>query len=69
VGGVSGAGVDTAGVLFEQQSDDESDGGTLHRVLSIQRARLEPDEYPPFAQAVRRAENLWNMPIELRVVR
>jgi hypothetical protein len=69
VGGVSGAGVDAAGVLFEQQSGDESDGGTLHRVLSIQRARLEPDEYPPFAQAVRRAENLWNMPIELRVVR
>jgi tetratricopeptide (TPR) repeat protein len=69
VGGLSGQGVEADGVRFTQESTDEGDGGTLRRVLDISRLRLAPDAYPPFAQAIRRAENLWNMPVELRQAR
>lgn len=61
-----GLDVAAAGVRFEQHVEDDGDGGTLIRSLGISQARLEPDAYPPFAEAIRRAENLWNLPIELR---
>jgi hypothetical protein len=55
-----------AGVTFEQQVEEQDDGGTLTRHLAVDRARLEPDAYPAFAEAIRRAENVWNLPLELR---
>ena len=62
----AGLDVDADGVRFEQRIEDTDGGGTLVRSLGIAAARLEPDAYPPFAEAIRRAENLWNLPIELR---
>ncbi|MBI5499218.1 MAG: hypothetical protein HY907_03175 [Deltaproteobacteria bacterium] len=69
IGGLAGQGVDAAGIVFSQEATDADDGGTLVRRLRIDDARIEPEDYPPFAQAVRRAENLWNLPLELREVR
>ncbi|MBN1774109.1 MAG: tetratricopeptide repeat protein [Deltaproteobacteria bacterium] len=61
-----GLDIDAAGVTFDQRVEPADDGGTLVRHLSIAHARLEPDAYPAFAEAIRRAENLWNLPLELR---
>ncbi len=58
--------LEAAGVTFDQRAEDLEDGDTLVRSLAITHARLEPDAYPAFAEAIRRAENLWNLPLELR---
>ena len=61
--------VDGEQVTFSQNVERLEDGALLTRLLEIQMGRVEPDEYGAFAQAVRRAESLWNMPLELRRAR
>jgi hypothetical protein len=61
-----GAAIDTDWVSFEQTIRETEEGGVLHRRVRIGMGRLEPEQYAPFAQAVRRAESLWNIPFELR---
>ncbi len=61
-----GASVDRSGVRFSQAFERTDSGVSVRRNLSVSMARIEPPDYPAFADAIRRAESLWNVPLELR---